>query len=250
LPQSGKWQVIVTTHSPVFIDLARDNTSIVRVERKLDGKTFGTTIYRPKKAKLSDDEREHLKLLNLYDPYVAEFFFGGRTILVEGDTEFSAFQYVISKEPDTFKDIHVVRARGKATIRSLCKILNQFGKPYAILHDSDSPKTIRKGAQITNPAWTLNEKIRENIEDQIKAQQVVLIASIPNFEIAYFGEEVKSDKPFNAWNRVKTDPLAYAKAAKLLKALAGYSTDLPTNALAWTSLEELEKAVLGSVNDG
>ncbi len=244
LPQSGKWQVIVTTHSPVFIDLARDNTSIVRVERKLDGKTFGTTIYRPTKAKLSDDEREHLKLLNLYDPYVAEFFFGGRTILVEGDTEFSAFQYVMSKEPDNFKDIHVVRARGKATIRSLCKILNQFGKPYAVLHDSDSPKTIRKGEQITNPAWTLNEKIREIISDEVKAGQVVLVASVPNFEEAYFGEEVKSDKPFTAWNRVKTDPLAYQNTAKLLRALAGHSKELPEGALAWSSLDELEKSVL------
>lgn len=250
LPQSGKWQVIVTTHSPVFIDLARDNTSIVRVERKLDGKTFGTTIYRPAKAKLSDDEREHLKLLNLYDPYVAEFFFGGRTILVEGDTEFSAFQYVISNEPDSFKDIHVVRARGKATIRSLCKILNQFGKPYAVLHDSDGPKTIRKGKQITNPAWTLNEKIREVISNEVKAGQVVLVASVPNFEEAYFGEEVKSDKPFTAWNRVKTDPLAYQKTAKLLKVLAGHSKELPEGALAWSSLDELEKFFLGRSGGG
>ena len=244
LPTAGKWQVIVTTHSPVFIDLARDNTSIVRVERQSDGKTFGTTIYRPTKAKLSDDEREHLKLLNLYDPYVAEFFFGGLTILVEGDTEFSAFQYVMSQEPDNFKDIHVVRARGKATIRSLSKILNQFGKPYAILHDSDRPKTMRKdGVQIANPAWTLNEKIREVVSEEVAAGKVVLLASVPNFEEAYFGEVVESDKPFAAWNKVKNDAVAYQTTLKLLKVLAGLSTEIPVGATAWSSMDQLEAAV-------
>lgn len=243
LPQSGKWQVIVTTHSPVFIDLARDNTSIVRVERKSNGNTFGTTIYRPTKAKLSDDDRECLKLLNLCDPYVAEFFFGGRTIVVEGDTEFTAFQYVIQKDCETFKDIHVVRARGKATIRSLCKILNQFGKPYAVLHDSDRPEATRKGKQIANPAWTMNERIRETITDELQAGTVKLIASVPNFEEAYFGEEVLADKPLTAWERVKTDQAVYEKVFMLLKALSGQSDDLPDGALAWSSLDELKNAV-------
>ncbi|MBF4317348.1 DUF2813 domain-containing protein, partial [Vibrio anguillarum] len=47
LPRNGNWQVMVTTHSPAFIDLSRDNTSIVRVERSGDGNIKGTTIFRP-----------------------------------------------------------------------------------------------------------------------------------------------------------------------------------------------------------
>ena len=250
LPQSGKWQVIVTTHSPVFIDFSRDNTSIVRVERNLDGKSFGTTIYRPTKAHLSEDEREHLKLLNICDPYVAEFFFGGRTIIVEGDTEYSAFQYVIQMEPEKFKDLHVVRARGKATIRSLCKVLNQFEKPYAVLHDSDRPEATRKGKTIVNPAWTTNQSIRDVIADEIQAGKVTLIASVPNFEEAYFGEEVKSDKPFSAWQKVKTDKAAYDKVAQLLLVLSGQSTELPVGALAWNTLDDLKNLVIGSDVNG
>lgn len=250
LPKSGKWQVIVTTHSPVFIDFSRDNTSIVRVERNNDGKSFGTTIYRPTKAHLSEDEREHLKLLNLCDPYVAEFFFGGRTIIVEGDTEYAAFQYVIQIEPEKFKDLHVVRARGKATIRSLCKILNQFEKPYAVLHDSDRPEVIKNGKSSTNPAWTTNANIREIIADEIQAEKVTLVASVPNFEEAYFGEEVKSDKPFAAWQKVKTDKTAYDKVAQLLLVLSGQSTELPTGALAWNTLDDLKNAVPGNDVNG
>lgn len=250
LPKSGKWQVIVTTHSPVFIDFSRDNTSIVRVERKPDGKSFGTTIYRPTKAHLSDDEREHLKLLNLCDPYVAEFFFGGRTIIVEGDTEYSAFQYVIQMEPEKFKDLHIVRARGKATIRSLCKVLNQFEKPYAVLHDSDRPEVIKNGKPSVNPAWTTNQNIREVIAVEIQAEKVILAASVPNFEEAYFGEEVKSDKPFSAWQKVKANNTAYGKVMQLLLVLSGQSTELPVGALAWNTLDDLKNAVIGNDVNG
>lgn len=243
LPKSGKWQVIVTTHSPVFIDLGRDNTSIVRVERLPDGDAFGTTIYRPAKAKLDTDDVECLKLLNLCDPYVSEFFFGGRTIVVEGDTEYTAFQYLIQCEPEQFKDIHIVRARGKATIRSLCKILNQFGKPYAVLHDSDSPTAKRKnGDAIKNPAWTMNLRIQEEIADRLAANAVILVASIPNFEQAYMGESVQTEKPVTTWKKIQSDEEFRTKMRKLLKALCGESDELPSGAFAWKAENELLSA--------
>jgi putative ATP-dependent endonuclease of OLD family len=113
LAEKSGWQVMLTTHSPVFIDLARDNTSIIRVARTAD--TINSiSLFRPKVAALSQDDKENLKLLNTYDPYVAEFFFGGRVVVVEGDTEYSAFKYVCNQFPAEFQDVHVVRARGKA----------------------------------------------------------------------------------------------------------------------------------------
>ncbi len=78
LPSSGHWQVMVTTHSPVFIDFSRDNTTIVRVDRNHDGNVKGTTVFRPDKVKLTEDDKLNLKLLNLCDPYVAEFFLVGK----------------------------------------------------------------------------------------------------------------------------------------------------------------------------
>lgn len=32
-------------------------------------------MFRPDKAQLDDNDRERLKLLNMFDPHVAEFFF-------------------------------------------------------------------------------------------------------------------------------------------------------------------------------
>jgi putative ATP-dependent endonuclease of OLD family len=234
---------MVTTHSPAFMDLSRDNTSIVRVEREAGGDVTGTTIFRPKNIKLSDDEREELKLLNMYDPYTAEFFFGGTTVIVEGDTEYSAFKEIISADRKTFGKVHIVRARGKFTIIALCKILNSFGSAYAVLHDSDKKTVItKKGLVRANSAWAANQKILE-ITSAAPNKNATLVASVPNFEEAFFGEAADGEKPYGAWEKVRNDPDARARVTELLSFLIGEAKQLPKGAVNWSSIEELEKSV-------
>lgn len=243
LPLSGKWQVMVTTHSPVFIDLSRNNTSIVRVEREIGGDVSGTTIFRPEKVNLSDEDREELKLLNMYDPFVAEFFFGGKTIVVEGDTEHSAFKEIIDSNKALFGDIHVVRARGKYTIVALCKILNQFGSPYAVLHDSDKKTiTTKKGKTRANSAWPANEQIL-NIVTAAPNKSATLVASVPNFEEAMFGEPADGEKPYGAWEKVRKDAEVRRKVTELLMFLGKIGGQLPPGTLQWSNIEDLGNAV-------
>ncbi|MGZ3181306.1 MAG: ATP-dependent nuclease [Telluria sp.] len=242
LPSTKKWQVMVTTHSPVFIDLSRDNTSIVRVQREVGGRVSGTTIFRPSKSKLSQDDKEELKLLNMYDPHVAEFFFGGRTIIVEGDTEHSAFKELIKSEKERFKNVHVVRARGKFTIVALCKILNQFGNPYAVLHDADTPTiTTKKGVSQKNPAWAANEKIRDITQEAPGGAS--LVASLPNFECAMFGEAADGEKPYAAWEKVRNNAEIRGRVAQLLSFLVNGNGELPQGAVQWRDQDELALAV-------
>lgn len=243
LPKKKNWQVMITTHSPVFIDLSRDNTSIVRVERDDTGKVEGTTIYRPARSKLDDNDKKELKMLNLCDPYVAEFFFGGRTIVVEGDTEYTAFKFAIGANPAAFRNVHVVRARGKYCIVSLCKVLNQFEKRYAVLHDADREKT-KKGA--ANPAWKANEQILEVTKTGRDAGRIRLIASVPDFETAYFGAEAKEEKPYEALRRVRDDAAALGKVTALLDTLLDSAKPLPAGALAWADMASLGTAVNGN----
>jgi putative ATP-dependent endonuclease of OLD family len=242
LPDAGKWQVMVTTHSPVFLDLSRNNTSIVRVERGANG-VSGTTIFRPAKVNLSPDDRENLKLLNMYDPYVGEFFFGGRTVIVEGDTEYTAFKEVINTDKKKFGDVHIVRARGKFTIIALCKILNHFGSKYAVLHDSDRQTVLsKKQVERANPAWNANQQILE-VLSHAPAGRARLVASVPNFEEAMFGEAADGEKPFGAWEKVRGNEDIKAKVAMLLAFLLSDSEELPDGALNWTAIPELEAAV-------
>lgn len=238
---TGNWQVMLTTHSPCFVDFARDHTSIVRVERKNDGQVTGTTIFRPDMAMFDGTDRECLKLLNLCDPYVAEFFFGGSTIIVEGDTEYTAFKHAIAASPKKYEGVHVVRARGKATIVSLCKILNQFGAPYAVLHDSDRPTYLKDGEDRANPAWAHNDSIRGEMANASGATR--LVASVPNFEAAYLGDEVKADKPYNVLSSLKADSAILVAVSQLLDALLDFAKPLPPGALEWANIDVLKLAV-------
>lgn len=238
------WQVMVTTHSPVFIDISRNHTTVVRVQRDENGTISGTTIFRPEKAELSKDDQENLKLLNLWDPYVAEFFFGGKTILVEGDTEYSAFKIIINEKPDDFKNVHVIRARGKAILVPLIKILNHFGQSYSILHDADTPTIETKNGPQTNGMWTENEKIKDAVlKSQVKAR---LVASIKDFETGVFGEESGKNKPYAAWKRL-TESADYKKIVfDLLVALTDHTKPLPKGFLEWNDLNDLKTAVEGA----
>jgi putative ATP-dependent endonuclease of OLD family len=247
LPSTGKWQVMVTTHSPAFIDLSRDNTTVVRVERDASADIIrGTTVFRPEIAKLSEDDKTELKMLNLCDPNLCEFFFGGRTVIVEGDTEYTAFKFILSKYADDPKlhDVHIVRARGKATICLVAKILNQFGARYGILHDSDSPTCVarKRNGELynrTNSAWTVNGNICESVEVALSAGRARLIAMIPNFEAAFFEEEVSSEKPVNAWQRLKASDEACETVRDLLYCLLDFECDVPAECEEWDDIAQL-----------
>jgi putative ATP-dependent endonuclease of the OLD family len=240
LPQSSNWQVMVTTHSPSFIDLSRNNTTIVRVSRNKEGRIDGTTLFRPSRVKLDDDDRQNLKLLNIFDPYVAEFFFGGRSIIVEGDTEYTAFKHVIASKPEEFKDVHIIRARGKATVASLVKVLNHFGSKYSVLHDSDTPLTKN---QKGNPAWGNNHRILNAVNSHPDRSKVRLLASIPNLEEAFFGQEAKGEKPYNALLKIRDDSTKFQKIEDLLRALTDHSCTVPEGSVEWSEIENLEAAL-------
>lgn len=229
------WQVMVTTHSPVFIDISRDHTTVVRVQREETGNISSTTIFRPDKAELTEDDQEKLKLLNLWDPYVAEFFFGGKTILVEGDTEYSAFKKIIDDSPSIFNDVHVIRARGKAILVPLCKILNHFGQPYAVLHDADMPTVETRNGPQQNSMWTENQKIK-NAASKSQAG-VRIVASIKDFETAIFGKGTKKDKPYSSWKQLNESDDAKKVASELMAALVDHSKPLPNGFLQWNELD-------------
>ncbi|WP_121611608.1 ATP-dependent nuclease [Mesobacillus foraminis] len=238
LPTKSNWQVMVTTHSPSFVDVSKDNTTIVRVERNLSGEIQGTTLFRPQRAKLDDNDRKLLKLLNLCDPYVAEFFFGGHSIIVEGDTEYTAFKYIVANNPEQFKDVHIIRARGKATIVSLVKILNHFGTRYSILHDSDYP-TLENGNR--NSAWTTNQNILDAVYEHVDSSKVRLIASLKNFEYAFLTREVSEEKPYNALLELSENEQLAENVRLLLLALIDHSAPTPPGCLEWSDLEDLNR---------
>jgi len=250
------WQVMATTHSPMFIDLTKDHTTIIRIEKENEGsrsvKTFSTDT-----VNFSDEEKENLKMLNFCNPYFNELFFAKTNLLVEGETEFSVIK-LLQQELGEFKDIHILNCIGKANIVTVSKILNHFKVPYKILHDSDNPTVIKTisgvSTKVKNGAWTNNHKIIEEAKKGIdKGIDVKIFASVPNFEGEFLKTEGKKSKPYEAWKffstEMKTNTNEEVKRFVKFLFYAYGDPEVANCELEYSSIEELEGKVLEYINE-
>lgn len=187
-------QVICTTHSPVFIDLADRHDGIV-VFRKLDGHCYTTQrtedLYP---GEDTQDCRRRLRMLLNFDPSVNESFFSQEVCLVEGDSEIAAVEAVAEKlssqgqlAPDAYREarrkVVFVNCRGKWTICAFQRVLNAFDIRYRIIHDLDN-----EGNQGANAA----------ILELVDGDASRIRTHDPNFEEFLFGQKWASDKPWRA----------------------------------------------------
>ncbi|PGW70165.1 ATP-dependent endonuclease [Bacillus cereus] len=174
--------LIISTHSPILIDLSEKHTSI-QVFRV--GETEAVQLYKSVSDQFDDDDIRNMKILNYVDSYVNEFFFAEKILIVEGDTEYIALKHRIKKDNE---NVHIIRARGKSTICTLMKILNQFNANYSVLHDVDNHKKHKSTtlkAQLTNCKNILNLKNKDGIR---------IYCSMENFEAAIGIGDVANDK--------------------------------------------------------
>lgn len=236
LAEDPSWQVMLATHAPAFIDPLQDHTTIIRLDRSQ--KHPSPKTYRSHSIGFSPDEKENLKMLNRFDQGLAEMFFGQYPIIIEGDTEFAAFESLIARHPQVFplsKKPVLIRARGKGTMLLIIRMLKEFKVPFAILHDADYP-TRRDGK--TNGAWTLNNAIYDEISDaRAQGIHVVHRMSLPNIELVhlavqYEGEWVRmeddKDKPWRVFNAIQADEKVENSLLGVFRELADpCSNDVP-----------------------
>lgn len=220
LAESPDWQVMMTTHSPYFINPFVDHTTIVRLERASDSEAaaIAPKTYRSDLIEFEGNDKERLQALQHIDPSFSEVFFGSYPILVEGDTEHAAFMAsILERQHDLMEKVTVVRARGKAILVPLIKVLTHFKIDFGVVHDCDSPF---KSNGHKNGMWTENEKIRAAV---INARQTGIAArhriSVPDFERFLGGEEETKDKPLNTYLNVSKDDALAKRVQGLLVAL-------------------------------
>jgi len=163
LAEDSPYQIMAATHSPILVDLSRPHQTLVRVSCD-DGNNTST---RQVSADLfSEDERTRLIMLNRFDPHVCEAFFASKVLLVEGDTEAVIVRSLLERcrEQGLNKndnDLHVVNCGSKNNIPLFQKVLRHFSIPYYVFHDLDDK--VDKNGDV-NSAWTMNEKIWDEIE--------------------------------------------------------------------------------------
>lgn len=177
-----KMPLMVSTHSPILINLSERHTSI-QVFRVGDKKPV--ELFSSKQVQFDDDDITNMKILNYIDSYVNEFFFAEKILIVEGDTEYIAFKHLADLQQE---NVHIIRARGKATIGTVMKILNQFNTNYDVLHDVDNHSRYKSStlkAQLTNCKKILEHK---------KSDKIRIFSSVPNFERAIGLADVVDNK--------------------------------------------------------
>lgn len=216
------WQVMTTTHSPMFIDLTKDHTTIIRIEKD-DSTNRTVKTFSTEEAGFTATDKENLKMMNFCNPYINEFFFAKQNLLVEGETEYSVVKALIQNQKID-STLHILNCIGKGNIVTVSKILNHFSVPYSILHDADNPTIIRSQKKVRNGAWTNNIKIIEEAQKgRLKGLTIKTFVSIPNFEGEFLEGHKGSSKPYEAWKYFQNDTPSTLKFLSLID----YLTDKP-----------------------
>lgn len=203
LAEGTDFQVMAATHSPVLVDLSRDHTTLLKTEMSQDQ---GMKLHQVSHTIFNKEEKERMKMLNSFNPYVCEAFFNDKVILVEGDTEAVAFRELINRMIEVGKiNISqaplIVNCGSKMNMPSFQKVLNHFNIQYYVIHDLDD--TYNKNGNI-NPAWSMNKEIYNQIEeigDKYKADRFIMERE---FESAHQYDYDKTlGKPLSAYHLVK-----------------------------------------------
>jgi hypothetical protein len=199
-------QVIYSTHSPAFLNVARLD-ELVFVERL---PSTGTHVLRAEPVSVADDFR----VMTEFDADRSELFLARAAVLVEGQTEklvlpfvFSALGYDIDRE-----GISIIECGGKPNIPFFARICTATGTPLVVIHDSDR----RKSGRLSAADSALNTLIAETAG----AERVIVLD--PDFEAA---ARLSGHKPERAWRDFATRtaaemPPQLVRAAELAARLA------------------------------
>lgn len=189
-------QIVCSTHSPWMIDLARDPQSLSHMYLAADG-TASAYNYGVSSTlgALPEDDKQRVKMLQVFDDELSRVFFADNVVIVEGDSEVLAIRETLKLLPqDVQKEVQsryqLVKARGKPSIISLIKYLRELGMSPRVMHDGDFGV---EGA----------EKFNKPISDALSAPDHLLVLD-KNLEEALGYVAPTSDKPFKAYECVRT----------------------------------------------
>jgi putative ATP-dependent endonuclease of the OLD family len=219
LADDPDWQVMLTTHSPFFVNPLEDHTTIVRLERSpgKDG-TISTKTFRAREVEFDSITKRNLQAIQNMDVGFSEIFFGSYPILVEGDTEHAAFlAAIIESNHELAGTATVVRARGKAILPAIIRMLRHFHLPFSIIHDIDWPYT---SAGTNNGMWTINKAIHDEVTKcRDSGLPIRHHCSVPDFERLLGGAQLGKDKPLEAYQMIRDNELARETVVKLIESL-------------------------------
>jgi putative ATP-dependent endonuclease of OLD family len=221
-------QVISTTHSPVFLDMAQRHRSIVRVVKDADRHVRVFQVLSDLfEGADADSEHDRLRLIATFHPVVNEVFFAKRVVFLEEETTLAAFERgaellgIFERHPAVRRDVTLVDCRGKQNIPMFQQVLNHFEIPFTVIHDEDhgnpveAPRNARIAALLAAP----------------HGQNRRHMIAPTNIE-GLLGYTAGRDKPYRALKKVEELHAAGGLPAAFLEAITwayfGDATEPPT----------------------
>jgi hypothetical protein len=184
-------QVVYSTHSPAFLNVARLE-ELVFVERLPQ---TGTRALQPEPVSADEDFR----VMTEFDAARSELFLARAVVLVEGLTEklvlpfvFAALGYDVDREA-----ISIIECGGKPNIPLFARICRATGIPFVVVHDSDRKASGRLAAA--------DRALNALIADTAGGEGAIVLD--PDFE-AVAGLVGHSRKPERAWREFASRPSA------------------------------------------
>ena len=174
-------QVLYSTHSPSFLNVARLH-ELVLTEH--DPKV-GTRLLQPHALPTDEEFRAYSE----FDATRSELFLARAVILVEGQTERLALPFVfhaLGYDPDQ-EQISIIECGGKPNILLIARVAAAVGVPFIAVHDRDAPK----GRKPIQAEQRLNQLIGQIAGDH-------RIELTPDFE-GVAGLKGHTHKPARAW---------------------------------------------------
>lgn len=220
ISEDNQAQVIIATHSPVFINIENEPLALCRMVRNESDNGISSSQHADMFTEATkEDQRKRLRMILAMDPSVNEVFFAKRVVLVEGDTEITVFKESAVKlkifdEPENIhkkRDTTFVNCRGKWTICTFQEILNSLEIPYVIFHDKDS----------NDNGDLANAKIL-SLSHEGESQRMVFDTKIEDqLDLTDIGK----DKPFRAYEKIQafTDAELESKFGKYVRFAYGIS---------------------------
>ncbi|EMJ57507.1 AAA domain protein [Leptospira interrogans serovar Valbuzzi str. Duyster] len=208
ITKNGKWQVVISTHSPFLVEVADNPRSLILFRKNNQNSPPIITQSKLDPFEINDSTREDRNALRAaldFHPTVTESFFAKRVVLVEGDTEVA----ILRHSHDIFKEFNISEERvqgttivscgGKWTIPAIARILVVLNVPFRIIHDKDA-KNISENELISlSPIHPYNANSR--IKDSANGNPIFIVED--TFEDVINLTQSGSDKPYRAWDQVR-----------------------------------------------
>jgi FAD binding domain/Overcoming lysogenization defect protein-like, TOPRIM domain/AAA domain, putative AbiEii toxin, Type IV TA system len=149
-------QVIYSTHSPAFLNVARLD-ELVFVERLPQ---TGTRALQPEQVTADEDFR----VMTEFDSARSELFLARAVVLVEGLTEKLVLPFVFATlGHDVDREaISIIECGGKPNLPLFARICRAIGVPFVVVHDSDR----RASGKLVAAERALNALIADTAGDE------------------------------------------------------------------------------------